>query len=380
MTISAKKLKSCLKEEHIIKILSELGSTVHKNTSEHIIFYSSCHHLDAHSHKPKLYYIKDRKLFHCFTCASTFDIISLVETRWKLEDRKDYSFTSILDYIASVANINGEHIQALPSDIQLSQQSWRVLAERYSKHERRSKALNIHPKQLLERFDSIVPLQWLNEGISLTTMQKYCIRYYGLRNQTLIPCFDAKNNLVGIRVRNWQEDENKYDVLQLLDGTSYRFQTHQVLYGYNHNQYAIEAQRKVMIVESEKAVMKSDTWYGYNSTTVGVFGQSGWNLNKARRDMILDKEPNTLIIVPDYDYKEPYTKEFFDWWDKQIVLADKFKGMCEVLIILNINGIVPYKDNAFDMSQEIFEQLLDGAAEIHTLDRLIQNERKRLNV
>ena len=93
--------------------------------------------------------------------------------------------------------------------------------------------------------------------------------------------------MVGLRCRHWREDEiemGKYRPLQLLDGTIYKFNSNDILFGMNYNRFAIEEAKTVWLVESEKAVMKLDTYYGEKSCALGMFGK---NLGLKRRNQIL---------------------------------------------------------------------------------------------
>lgn len=380
MTIDAKKLKRELTIEQVIKVVESIGGGVYDNSkTECIIFYSCCHHLNASQHKPKLYYYKDSQFFTCYSCSSAFDIISLVEARWNLEERNFY-FKDVLEYIAHIAGIDAGKVTRITS-FNRKNPPWQDLFEKYDRKEGRKTQLKTYDKKVLDFLDHRCPQEWVDEGISIETMRYYGIGYYGFKNQTTIPCFDDQNNLVGIRVRNWRPVDNaKYDILRLLDQSEYKVSTNQILYGLNFNQYAIEKKKKVIITEAEKAVLKSHTWYGYNSIAVGTFGLSGWNLNIERRNLLVGRHIDCVIIAPDYDYETEMSKEYFEWWDKQEQLAKKFAGFCRVEIIPNINNIVPYKNNAFDMTRDIFEYLLEGRADIEQYRKVVEMNKKQFDI
>lgn len=386
MKINFRKLKQNLTTNQIIEIVESLGANVYSQNNQEVVFYSCCHHLLPMEHKPKLYYYIDTQSFFCYSCSSAFDIIALVRERWRLEN-KDFTFMDIVDYIMRIAGIELESVQRLVPRMKENVR-WQDILGKYSHIKNNESPLKKWDKHILDFFEEVYPLDWVEEGISLETMYHYNIKYYRLRNQTVIPCYDEHNDLVGIRVRNWQPQSNsKYDSLKTLAdfetcssnkdakkqteiyGTDFKFPTNRILYGLNVNQYAIEAKKKVIIVESEKAVLKSHTWYGHNSIATSLFGSF---LNNKRRNMLLKKEIDEVIIVPDYDYASTKNKTSYTrWWDKQMKIAQKFAGFCPVSIVMNYKNYVPHKDNAFDVSKTKFEILMAQRQNIFEL-----NERK----
>ena len=143
--------------------------------------------------------------------------------------------------------------------------------------------------------------------------------------------------------------QNEQDIC----GTDFKFSTNQVLYGLNTNKYNIEAKKKVVITEGEKSVLKAHTWFGHHNMTIAMFGN---HLNNYRRNLLLELGVDEVIIAPDYDYKEVGSPEHKQWERNQIRLAQMFSGFCQVSIMLDEEGIVPYKNNIFDMTKEMYEQ------------------------
>lgn len=357
--LNFKQIKKELSNVQIIKLLEALGSELYQQNDNEIIFYSCCHHLNCIEHKPKLYYYENTHSFFCYSCSNAFDIYSLVQERWNLEG-KEFTFISIVQWIFQILDLNYDNFQRI-NPVFKEHYSWRELLGRYDKLNSVESQLTIWDKRILNDFDEIYPLEWINEGISIKTMKMFQIKYYSLLNQTIIPCYDEQNNLIGIRVRNWKPVKDKYNSLITVTnyqekntdlGTDFKFSTNHILYGMNLNKYAIESKKMLILVESEKAVMKSTEWYEHNSITVAMFGGK---LNEKRKRMILEKDIAELVIVPDYDYND--NKSWQKWLKKQRKLGDMFKNFCKVSIVMNENNLVPYKDNAFDIAQKQFEYL-----------------------
>src|SRR5699024_8407314 len=151
---------------------------------------------------------------------------------------------------------------------------------------------------ILSQLGQSIPQAWLNEGISEDTLVKYQIGYYERLNATTIPCRDKQGNLIGIRCRHWRPEEieqGKYRPVLLLDGvTSFKFPTNEVFFGINYNWPEIERTGKVMLVESEKAVMKLDTIYKEHNVALGMFGS---NLGLKRRNELIKLGVNHVVYV-----------------------------------------------------------------------------------
>lgn len=362
--VNVKQLKQSLTSKQIITILQNLGSDVYQQHDNEIIFYSCCHHVVCKDHKPKLYYYIDTHSFFCYSCSSAFDIYSLIETRWHLLNQ-DCVFADVVNYIINLLGLNYNKFTT-DTIIKKTEFSWKTMLEKYDRFGEINPILEVWDRNILRLFDQQYPVEWINEGISVQAMQQFQICYYTLYNQTVIPCFDENNKLIGIRVRNWEPErikKAKYDSLVTITnyreknakkGTDFRFNTSKVLYGLNLNKYAIEHRKIVILAESEKAVLKSTTWYGHNSITVAMFGSS---LGEYRKRMLLNYKIDEIIIAPDYDYNDQESYE--KWKKKQLKLGYLFKNFCTVSIIINLENIVSYKNNAFDVNQEQFEFLLN---------------------
>ena len=202
----------------------------------------------------------------------------------------------------------------------------------------------------------------IDEGISVETLQKYQIGYYDRLQQTTIPCFGRNGELYGIRCRNWNPDrieQAKYIPLTLLNGTTYSFPTNKLFYGINYNWASIEKEKEVWLGESEKFVLKLDSFYGENNLALAMFGK---NLGIERRNELVKMGVKKVIYVPDNDYNGE--EEQIEWEKSIINFAKLFKGYCEVEIVYDNLGLLNEKDNATDKDFETWEKLYDSRERI----------------
>ena len=354
--IDVKKLKKSLSLAHHKQIMQALGIPSYSENSTQIVYYTGDKNTDPYKGSPKLYFYKDTGIYVGMTAGRSYDIISLVQTRLALL-KQPCSFLDACQFIIDTTNINPDSISRIKKDGHVY--DWSNL-ERFIKVRKYGNQLSEYNRNIIDTLPPLYPQAWIDEGISEETMDKYQIRYYERCNQTVIPCFDDEARLVGVRVRNWDKDrveQAKYMPLVTLDGQCYKFNTNQVFYGINYNKPEIERTGKVIIVESEKAVMKLDTYMGRHNIALGMYGS---NLGIQRRNQLLKMGVNTVSYVVDNDFIGQ-DDEFFEQWREKIRHFIKlWDGFCRVEIVWDNLGLLGPKENATDRTKEVWEQLWEN--------------------
>ena len=354
--IDVKKLKKSLSLAHHKQIMQALGIPAYSENKEQIIYFSGDRNKDALKGSPKLYFYKDSQIYFGYTSSRSYDIISLVQTRLSLL-KQPCSFLDACQFILDTTNINPDSISRVKKDGHVY--DWSSL-ERFIKVRKYGNQLSEYNRNIIDTLPSLYPQAWIDEGISEETMDKYQIRYYERCNQTVIPCFDDEARLVGVRVRNWDKDrveQAKYMPLVTLDGQCYKFNTNQVFYGINYNKLEIERTGKVIIVESEKAVMKLDTYMGRHNIALGMYGS---NLGIQRRNQLLKMGVNTVSYVVDNDFIGQDDAFFEQWREKIQHFIKLWDGFCRVEIVWDNLGLLGPKENATDRTKEVWEQLWEN--------------------
>ena len=354
--IDVKKLKKSLSLAHHKQIMQALDIPAYSENKEQIIYFSGDKNKDALKGSPKLYFYKDSQIYFGYTSSRSYDIISLVQTRLALL-KQPCSFLDACQFILDTTNINPDSINRVKKEGHVY--DWSNL-ERFIRVRKYGNQLSEYNRNIIDTLPPLYPQAWIDEGISEETMDKYQIRYYERCNQTVIPCFDDEARLVGVRVRNWDKDrveQAKYMPLVTLDGQCYKFNTNQVFYGINYNKPEIERTGKVIIVESEKAVMKLDTYMGRHNIALGMYGS---NLGIQRRNQLLKMGVNTVSYVVDNDFIGQ-DDEFFEQWREKIRHFIKlWDGFCRVEIVWDNLGLLGPKENATDRTKEVWEQLWEN--------------------
>ena len=354
--IDVKKLKKSLSLAHHKQIMQALGIPSYSENSTQIVYYTGDKNVDSYKGSPKLYFYKDTSIYVGMTAGRSYDIISLVQTRLSLL-KKPCSFLDACQFILDTTNINPDSISRVKKEGHVY--DWSNL-ERFVRVRKYGNQLSEYNRNIIDTLPPLYPQAWIDEGISEETMDKYQIRYYERCNQTVIPCFDDEARLVGVRVRNWDKDrveQAKYMPLVTLDGQCYKFNTNQVFYGINYNKPEIERTGKVIIVESEKAVMKLDTYMGRHNIALGMYGS---NLGIQRRNQLLKMGVNTVSYVVDNDFIGQDDAFFEQWREKIQHFIKLWDGFCRVEIVWDNLGLLGPKENATDRTKEVWEQLWEN--------------------
>ena len=354
--VDVKKLKKMLTLSHYDTILRELGIPIFSKSTTEWRCYSGDRHKNPYDGSPSLIFYPDTKIFQGYSAGRSYDCISLVQTRLNLLGQT-CSFLDACNWILEKTGLDPTKITKPLTNTHVY--DWSEL-ERFVRVRKYGNQLPEYNRNIIDTLPPLYPQAWIDEGISEETMAKYQIRYYERCNQTVIPCFDSEARLIGVRVRNWDKDrveQAKYMPLITLDGQCYKFNTNQVFYGINYNKPEIERIGKVIIVESEKAVMKLDTYMGRHNIALGMYGS---NLGIQRRNQLIKMGVNTVSYVVDNDFIGQ-DDEFFEQWREKIQHFIKlWDGFCQIEIVWDNLGLLGPKENATDSTKEVWEQLWEN--------------------
>lgn len=354
--VDVKKLKKALTLSHYDTILRELGIPIFSKNNTEWRCWSGEKNRNPMDGSPALVFFPDTKIFIGYTSSRSYDCISLVQTRLNLLGQT-CSFLDACNWILEKTGLDPTKITKPLTNTHVY--DWSEL-ERFVRVRKYGNQLPEYNRNIIDTLPTLYPQAWIDEGISEETMAKYQIRYYGRCNQTVIPCFDSEARLIGVRVRNWDKDrveQAKYMPLITLDGQCYKFNTNHVFYGINYNKPEIERIGKVIIVESEKAVMKLDTYMGRHNIALGMYGS---NLGIQRRNQLIKMGVNTVSYVVDNDFIGQ-DDEFFEQWREKIQHFIKlWDGFCRIEIVWDNLGLLGPKENATDSTKEVWEQLWEN--------------------
>ena len=333
---------SNLTEQDIIDLMKYFGVTNYKITPEAIIFPTICHNIDIDSASMKLYYYRDNHFFYCYTEDGGMSIFKFVEQVYKTRGI-DYDWYNDV-YLLITKGKKNEGFKTEKREL---------LGDRYGRR-KRERQLEIYPKGVLDVFEKIYPTQWLEEGISKETMDKFDIKFSISQNKIIIPHYNENGELVGIRGRalNAWEIENigKYMPVQI-EQKWYKHPLSLNLYGLNETKENIKKNGYVCLFEGEKSVLLMD---GFKRPNCGV-AVCGSSINKFQIDILMKTcAPKEFIICFDKE-EEGIEDKYFNKLKK---LGEKYSNYGDFSFIYDFHNRLEMKDSPVDKGEEIFNQLL----------------------
>jgi DNA primase len=197
-------------------------------------------------------------------------------------------------------------------------------------------------------------------------MEKFNIRYYPSENEIVIPCYNADDDLIGIRARNVDPTRDwKYLPLTMLNRNKYNFKfpTGKTLYGLNHTEENIERVKKVMLFEAEKSVLQCEGYLGKNNIAVAKYGS---NFTEAQRDILLKYDLDEVIICNDFDYKEVGDNEQWEMFERKVYkIGDMLRPYVNKVTALVEYGEHPFKCSPSDMGKEKLFELIRNREDLY---------------
>lgn len=345
-------IKAQITDDDIIALMDSMGIPLVSANSQYQLYPSACHHSDWERHKNKLYYYVQSQRWHCYSCGGDWDTIGLVQHLRKC------TFNQSVDYICSTLGIVATEVvqDDMRDNWQRDLRRWLPNADIDEPAE-----LTAYDPAILSAFDHLYPTEWLEYGITRDSMDKFGIGWYARQACISIPVVQ-NGQLVGVRGRYTKRqdvDKGKYRPIAMLDGTVLKFSTNQCLYGYDQNKSAIEKCRQVLLFESEKSILKADSWNIHNA--LAIFGS---NISKRHIEMLLELGVNDVVLCMDSDYRQVGDDDFQFFVAKMRKLAGKLRGYFNVSIIYNNQGYDGYKYSPVDFDRWQFDKLYESRVRV----------------
>ena len=326
--------------------MTKLGADRWRDEGKYIIFPTICHNTDPSEASMKLYFYKNTKLFQCYTECGTLSMFKFM--------KQYYESRSIeYDWVSDIYNIILDCSNFKPGE-EFVTPKYNSLREKFG-NIKREVELPAYNEGALDTFIKYYPPEWLREGISKTTMDKFGICYSISQNKIIIPHRDVNGRLVGIRGRalnEWEiENIGKYMPVRL-EQTWYKHPLSMNLYGLFENKENIKKQGVCYVFESEKSVLQFESFTGPNCA-VAVCGSQ---FNKYQLNILLKTCcPNEIVLCFDSEEIGEETKYF----DKLWAICQKYKNYANFSFVYDRLGLLNLKDSPSDRGEETFKKLLN---------------------
>lgn len=340
-----------------------MGATIYEDDCNVIITDTICHC----GSRPKLYYYKESEMFCCYTECGSMDIISLVANAKGYETDE---IGKVIDWICLTCNIKtsvyeyGKFNVISEKETKDKISDWDFIRS-YDKEKKKLKRINEMYEfnkcddSILNTFQRYYYDGWIKEGISIETMCKYNILYCTYQHKIIIPHYDYKGMLIGVRGRAMlDEDIEEYGkYTPFYNGkTMYNHNISRSLYGLNHNLDYIKKIGKVMLVEGEKAVMQCETMFGEKNFSLALCGV---NLSQYQKEMLINLGVKEIIIALDKQY-DLLNQESCDKWINHIKrkFIKPLSPYMDVYIIWDSNNTLDYKMSPTDDGKDTLLKLM----------------------
>ena len=234
-----------LNREVISDILSEIGCHHVQDRGE----YFSCGNPDGDNPRAIVVYKNEyisctnytRQITKNRRAADIFDLISYVQ---------DCSFAEAMKFVCNLVGLDyyGENTD-IPESLQIIK-----LLKQMSAGEDDEDNTPVKPisDKILSYYLPYGNKMWENEGISLQTQSDFKISYDPYSNYIAIPIYDSVGSLVGVKGRYLGEPDERHSRFIYLE----KCNKSKILYGLWENKEYIKNSKTLIIVESEKGVLK----------------------------------------------------------------------------------------------------------------------------
>ena len=207
--------------------------------------------------------------------------------------------------------------------------------------------------------------EWVNENITEDALRKFNIRFDVKGNRMIIPHMREDGQCVGIRVRNFNAkdiERGKYMPL-FYDDNCFSHPLGSSLYGLNISKDNIKKYKKCIVFESEKSCLKYESLYPDRNISVSICGS---NFSNQQKKMLLNLEPQEIVLALDRQYKNEDSEEGRNWKNKIIKNLKNLTDYCQCSFTWDTdeNRLLEYKDAPIDRGCEIFERLLKNRIQI----------------
>lgn len=346
--IDLKKIQSELSDERIVELVYSLGATEHIDKKDHIEFRTICHHENEEDGKHKLYYYKNTKMFVCYSCCGAFNIFGLFTRRYETIGKEYNFFKDVVKVIQG--NKKSELVEGFDNKYESD----------YDNLVNNKITVNIPhlSPTILNIYSNYFTDEWRAEDISEESMRIYGIKYSIPENKIIIPHYDDKGYLVGIRGRNLNKEDlefAKYMPVQIGE----KIYSHPLgynLYGLNLIKSNIKRKKVAIIFEAEKSVLKYDSLFGHeNNISVAACGSS---LHKYQIELLTKSGADSIIVA--FDKEGENEKEKNKYFNKLKKICGKFKNYCNIGFIWDSKDLLGLKDSPIDCGKEVFIELIKG--------------------
>lgn len=349
MSYNKDTVKEQLSFEDVYSLLESLDAEPEMQ-NEIIICKTICHGGESH----KLYYYENTQLFRCYThCGDAFDIFDLISKV------KNIDLNTAIYYVANFFNLQ-HRIEEFEND--LLSEDWTILKRwsDYNELEPQNKNKILLPEiqpDILDNYPQPFLKEWELEYIPKEVCDYMGIRYDPVNGGILIPHYDERGRLIGIRERTLIQENEKYGKYKPAKIQN-KMRNHPLgfnLYGLDKAKDRIKETGIAMVFESEKSVLQCINYLGTKSNI--AVSMCGSTLSNYQFQLLRDAGAEKICIGIDKDYHILYDEDYFRILQKIDKMYNKYSGIADISFMFDVRGLTGYKCSPTDCGKEIFLEL-----------------------
>lgn len=349
MSINYQEIIEQLDDERVKQLLDSLDIP-YEDKGDYILMPTICHNPNPDEASNKLYYYKNTHIFQCYTSCGAMSIFSFLKNFYETRGIDYNWYTDIYELILGCSYFSEDSV---------SYDTYHSIRNEYEQKKIR-RELPSYPEGILNIFIKYYPIEWLNDGISKEAMDKFNILYSLTQNKIIIPHYDARGRLVGIRGRALNPEEvelgMKYMPVQI-EGKWYSHPLSLNLYGLNITKEAIKTTGIAYLFEAEKSVLQMES---FDMPNCGV-AVCGSKLNKYALDILIREcYPKEIVIC--FDSEE--TTRSYTYFEILYGICRKYRAYTNFSFIYDKAHLLNLKDSPTDKGEAIFKQLLEKRVKV----------------
>ncbi|MGL5718420.1 MAG: hypothetical protein ACRCX2_35780 [Paraclostridium sp.] len=354
--LTAKEVKERLTLKQIFILMEDLGADyIESRNPNEVQFRTICHGGDSH----KLYFYLDSKNFHCYTGCGSMDILKVLQNALGINLVKAIEYIAMRFGMSDTFKVGyGNEETAIEGD------DWSLMSsfKMRTTIEEKPQEIRIIEEKVLNHFYKMAHRSFLDDGININTIAKFCIMYDIYNDRIIIPHRNENGELIAIRCRNLDEElvntGRKYMPI-IMDNKILSAPTGQYFFGLFHNKDNIKRFKRAILFESEKAVLQLDTMYPETNISLAL---SSSNLSKFQIEILKSLGVEEVIVGLDKEFDIVGSDEEILYQKrimKTILNRLKAEGFMVTVLWDNFN-ILDRKDSPTDKGKEIFDKLLSN--------------------
>lgn len=327
-----------------VKLLLDRLDIPFEEADTYLLMPTVCHHEEADEASWKLYFYKDTHIFFCYTECGSMSAFKFLENYYIARDIEYNWYKDVYLVIKDCSNYVGDFEKA---------QRYKGIKDKYKKQE--ELILGEYNPKVMDCFVKYYPDEWLNDGISKEAMDKFNIRYSINQNKIIIPHYDSRGRLVGIRGRALNEEEaemfGKYMPVKI-ENVLYNHKLSFNLYGLYENQENIKKTGICFLFEGEKSVLQVES-FSFPNCAIASCG-SNFNIHQLKL-LMKTCSPKEIVICFDNEEEQGSDEYFTKLWN----IAKKYNKYCKISFVYDRNNLTQKKQSPTDCGEEIFKELIN---------------------